>query len=71
MRSAEPHVTGRGDAAIDQDRYPDSVPREDRGAPPPAEPPVETERHPAPGITHEPEPDAENIIPIDDQPGTF
>lgn len=56
---------------MDQDRYPDSVPRQDRGAPPPAEPPVETERHPAPGITHEPEPDAENIIPIDDQPGTF
>lgn len=58
---------------MDQHRQPDAAPRDDRGAPPPpaTEPPVETERHPAPGITHEREPDAENIIPIDDAPGTF
>jgi hypothetical protein len=27
--------------------------------------------HPAPGIEHYPEPDAENIMPIEDGPGTF
>ena len=27
--------------------------------------------HPAPGIEHYPEPDAENIMPIEDRPGTF
>lgn len=27
--------------------------------------------HPAPGIEHYPEPDAENIMPAEDQPGTF
>jgi hypothetical protein len=44
---------------------------------PPAEPPdrdrriPETERHPVPGVKHEPEPDAENIMPAEDEPGTF
>lgn len=33
--------------------------------------PPETDPHPAPGIEHEPEPDAENIIPVEDGPGTF
>jgi len=32
---------------------------------------VETEEHPAPGIKHEPEPDAENIMPAEDRPGTL
>jgi hypothetical protein len=54
---------------MDQDRHPEPAPRDDRGAPPPL--PPETERHPAPGITHEREPDAENIIPVEDGPGTF
>ena len=54
---------------MDQDRRPDLPPRDDRDEPPP--PPPETERHPAPGITHEPEPDAENLIPIEDGPGTL
>ena len=27
--------------------------------------------HPAPGIEHHPEPDAENIMPAEDRPGTF
>ena len=31
----------------------------------------ETAEHPAPGIKHETEPDAENIMPIEDGPGTF
>jgi hypothetical protein len=31
----------------------------------------ETEEHPAPGIKHEPEPDAENIMPAEDRPGTL
>jgi hypothetical protein len=31
----------------------------------------ETRRHPAPHIRHEPEPDAENIMPAEDEPGTL
>jgi len=33
--------------------------------------PVETAEHPVPGIKHEKEPDAENLIPAEDRPGTF
>ena len=33
--------------------------------------PVEDAEHPAPAIEHYPEPDAENIMPIEDRPGTF
>ena len=33
--------------------------------------PPETAEHPVPGIKHEHEPDAENIMPIEDGPGTF
>jgi hypothetical protein len=46
---------------------------ERKPAPPPAEAeePVERARRPAPGIRHEPEPDAGNIIPAEDEPGTF
>ncbi|HET9533288.1 MAG TPA: hypothetical protein VFQ92_23230 [Blastocatellia bacterium] len=29
------------------------------------------EEHPAPDIKHEPEPDAENIMPAEDKPGTL
>jgi hypothetical protein len=48
---------------------------------PPLHPPVtkrpaderkpETARYPAPHIKHEPEPDAENIMPAEDEPGTL
>ncbi|HEX6309484.1 MAG TPA: hypothetical protein VFZ69_14905 [Longimicrobiales bacterium] len=31
----------------------------------------ERTRRPAPGIVHEPEPDAENIVPAEDRPGTL
>jgi hypothetical protein len=31
----------------------------------------ETAEHPVPGIKHEPEPDAENMMPVEDGPGTF
>jgi hypothetical protein len=31
---------------------------------------VETEEHPAPGVEYKPEPDAENIMPAKDRPGT-
>ena len=31
----------------------------------------ETAEHPVPGIKHEREPDAENIMPVEDGPGTF
>lgn len=31
----------------------------------------ETEQHPVPGVEHKPEPDAGNIMPAEDQPGTF
>jgi hypothetical protein len=51
---------------MDPDRHPEPAPHPDD-----APAPVEPARHPAPGITHEPEPDAENLIPIDDGPGTF
>ncbi len=33
--------------------------------------PVEIAEHPVPGIHHETEPDAENIMPVEDGPGTF
>ena len=33
--------------------------------------PVETAEHPVPGIKHKPEPDAENMMPVEDGPGTF
>lgn len=33
--------------------------------------PVEEAEHPVPGIHHEPEPDAENIMPAEDRPGTL
>jgi len=33
--------------------------------------PPETAEHPVPGIKHENEPDAENIMPVEDGPGTF
>ncbi len=31
----------------------------------------EQEQHPAPDIEHRPEPDAENIMPAEDKPGTL
>lgn len=31
----------------------------------------ETAEHPAPGVEHEQEPDAENIMPAKDRPGTL
>ena len=36
-----------------------------------SEVPIEESEHPAPGIEHYPEPDAENIMPAEDRPGTF
>ncbi|CAN5348342.1 hypothetical protein BH20ACI2_BH20ACI2_20410 [soil metagenome] len=33
--------------------------------------PVEEAEHPAPDIEHYPEPDAENIMPVEDGPGTL
>lgn len=33
--------------------------------------PPETAERPVPGIEHKPEPDAENIMPAEDQPGTL
>ena len=31
----------------------------------------ETAEHAVPGIKHKPEPDAENMMPVEDGPGTF
>ena len=42
----------------------ESKKREERNSP-------ETAEHPVPGIKHEHEPDAENIMPVEDGPGTF
>jgi hypothetical protein len=40
--------------------------------PRPAAPrPAEEAEHPAPDIEHKPEPDAENLIPVKHEPGTF
>lgn len=33
--------------------------------------PPETAEHPVPGIKHKPEPDAENLMPVEDGPGTL
>ena len=33
--------------------------------------PPETAEHPIPGVKHENEPDAENIMPVEHGPGTF
>lgn len=33
--------------------------------------PPETSEHPVPGVKHEHEPDAENIMPAEHRPGTF
>jgi len=48
--------------------------REEQGRPDDIEderPTAEQAEHPAPGIKHETEPDAENIMPAQDKPGTF
>lgn len=44
--------------------------KEDGGRAQRDERPEEAE-HPAPGVKHEAEPDAENIMPAEDRPGTF
>jgi hypothetical protein len=41
----------------------DDSPRRDNDSTLPTEP--------APGVRHEPEPDAENLIPVKDEPGTL
>jgi len=38
---------------------------------PPDPRPEDEPAHPAPDIEHRPEPDAENLIPIKHEPGTF
>ncbi len=48
--------------------------RKEEGRPEPitdGQPSVEDGEHLVPGIKHEPEPDAENIMPAEDRPGTF
>jgi hypothetical protein len=57
----------------DTTREPERTPApEPTPAPAPEErEPADTTRRPAPGIEHEPEPDAENLIPKKDGPGTL
>ena len=48
--------------------------RKEEGRPEPDDderPSVEDGGHSVPGVKHEPEPDAENIMPAEDGPGTF
>jgi hypothetical protein len=48
--------------------------RKEEGRPEPADderPSVGDGVRPVPGVKHEPEPDAENIMPAEDRPGTF
>jgi hypothetical protein len=40
-------------------------------APPQPDVPAETAEHPVPGVKHQPEPDAENIMPAEHEPGTL
>ena len=47
----------------------DEVPGRERGAG--RDEPPETAEHPTEGVHHRPEPDADNLIPADDEPGTF
>ncbi len=49
----------------------DLIEREDAETPETENEPPETAEHPAPGIKHEYEPDAENIMLVEDGPGTF
>ncbi len=54
----------------ERDLTPEETDEQTESTTPTNEPP-ETAEHPAPGIKHEREPDAENIMPIEDGPGTF
>ena len=49
----------------------DLIERESEEPPETENEPPETAEHPVPGIKHEEEPDAENIMPAEDRPGTF
>jgi hypothetical protein len=68
MGREQDHDTGAGRAP---------APADPERQAPPAEPQPrdtrhpETDRHPAPHIVHEPEPDAGNIMPAKDEPGTL
>lgn len=60
------------DKSEPEDPHPDAEKPSPREAPAPEkDEPPETRRHPSPGVKHEPEPDAENLIPAEDEPGTF
>jgi hypothetical protein len=50
---------------------PHPAPETPPAAPRPEPPPAEEAAHPAPDIEHMPEPDAENLIPVKHEPGTF
>lgn len=56
---------------MQRDPRPEPRERDDGERRTPEAPPPETARHPAPGVEHEPEPDAENLMPAEDGPGTF
>jgi hypothetical protein len=45
--------------------------RGERTSPGGEQPHVEETEHPVPGVKHEKEPDAENMMPAQDRPGTF
>jgi hypothetical protein len=49
----------------------DSIFEEDEQPQPIENEPSETVENPVPGIKYENEPDAENIMPVEDGPGTF
>ncbi len=44
---------------------------EERPEPAGERPAAEEAEHPVPGVRHESEPDAENIMPAEDRPGTL
>ena len=55
-----------GDAPEDRRKGKDRRTGKDRRKEPP-----ETAEHPTPDVHHRPEPDADNLIPAEDEPGTF
>ena len=67
----EPAAARDSTSARDSAPARDSTPAEATSPLPPDESAPETAERPAPGITHKPEPDAENIIPVKDEPGTL
>jgi hypothetical protein len=68
VEGTDPPLTDRpAEERSPEERSPEERSPEER----PEERHPETARRPVPHIRHEPEPDAENIMPAEDEPGTL